>query len=40
MSNGMMEPAQSVRSMRPMVPAKSFEISKRYYIDLGFEPDR
>ena len=38
MSNGVMEPAQSVRSMRPMVPAKTFEISKRFYIDLGFEP--
>jgi hypothetical protein len=38
MSNGVMELAQTVRSMRPMVPAKSFEISKRFYIDLGFQP--
>src|SRR6266702_1487921 len=38
MSNGVMELVQTVRSMRPMVPAKSFEISKRFYIDLGFQP--
>lgn len=38
MSTGVMELAQTVRSMRPMVPAKSFEISKRFYIDLGFQP--
>jgi len=24
--------------MRPMVPAKDFEISKRFYIDLGSRP--
>jgi hypothetical protein len=24
--------------MRPMVPAKDYEISKRFYLDLGFEP--
>ena len=38
MSNGVMELAQTVRSMRPMVPAKNFEISKRFYMDLGFQP--
>lgn len=38
MSNGVMELAQTVRSMRPIVPAKVFEISKRFYIDLGFQP--
>ena len=38
MSTGVMELAQTVRSMRPMVRAKSFEISKRFYIDLGFQP--
>lgn len=38
MSNGVMELAQSVRSMRPIVPAKAFEISKRFYVDLGFQP--
>jgi hypothetical protein len=36
MSTGV-ELAQTVRSMRSMVPAKSFEISKRFYIDLGFQ---
>jgi len=24
--------------MRPVVPAKDIDISKRFYIDLGFEP--
>lgn len=38
MSNGVMDLAQTVRSMRPMVPAKAFEISKRFYLDLGFQP--
>lgn len=38
MSNGVMELAQTVRSMRPIVPAKVFEISRRFYIDLGFQP--
>jgi hypothetical protein len=26
-------------AMRPMVPAEDFEISKRFYIELGFEPN-
>lgn len=30
--------ASTVRAMRPMVPAREFEISKRFYIELGFEP--
>ena len=38
MSNDVMALAQSVRSMRPMVPAKTLEISKRFYVDLGFKP--
>jgi len=38
MSNGVMELAQTVRSIRPMVPAKAFETSKRFYTDLGFQP--
>jgi hypothetical protein len=38
MSNGVMDLAQTVRSMRPMVPVKAFEISKRFYMDLGFQP--
>jgi hypothetical protein len=28
----------TVRAMRPMLPAKDFEISKRFYIELGFQP--
>ena len=38
MSNGVMDLAQTVRSMRPIVPAKAFEISTRFYVDLGFQP--
>ena len=38
MSNDPMKLAQTVRSMRPVVPAKVFEISKRFYVDLGFQP--
>jgi catechol 2,3-dioxygenase-like lactoylglutathione lyase family enzyme len=30
--------AATVMAMRPMVPAKDFEISRRFYIDLGFRP--
>jgi hypothetical protein len=30
--------AQTVTAMRPMVPAKDFEISKRFYVELGFHP--
>jgi hypothetical protein len=30
--------AQTVTAMRPMVPAKDFEISQRFYIELGFAP--
>jgi hypothetical protein len=30
--------ADTVRAMRPMVPAKDFEISKRFYAELGFRP--
>ena len=37
MSNDQIELAKTVRSMRPIVPAKVFEISNRFYIDLGFE---
>lgn len=28
--------ARTVRSMRPIVPAKDFRISKRFYEELGF----
>jgi hypothetical protein len=30
--------AQTVTAMRPMVPAKDFEVSKRFYVELGFHP--
>jgi DNA-binding CsgD family transcriptional regulator len=30
--------AQTVTAMRPMVPAKDFEMSKRFYLELGFHP--
>lgn len=30
--------SRTVTAMRPMVPAKDFEISKRFYIELGFQP--
>lgn len=30
--------AHTVMAMRPMVPAKDFEISRRFYLDLGFAP--
>lgn len=30
--------AKTARAMLPMVPAKDFEISKRFYLDLGFQP--
>ena len=28
----------TVKAMRPMLPAKNFEISKQFYIELGFRP--
>jgi hypothetical protein len=28
----------TVSAMRPMVPAKDFDTSKQFYIDLGFQP--
>jgi len=30
--------SRTVSAMRPMVPANDFEISKRFYIELGFQP--
>ena len=38
MSNDPMKLAETVRSMRPVVPARVFEISRRFYVDLGFQP--
>jgi hypothetical protein len=31
------EPVPSIRALRPFVPAKDFETSKRFYADLGFQ---
>ena len=30
--------SRTVSAMRPVVPAKDFEFSKRFYIELGFQP--
>lgn len=30
--------SRTVSAMRPMVPAKDFGTSKRFYIELGFQP--
>jgi hypothetical protein len=38
MSNEASNLAHTVTAMRPMVPAKDFEISKRFYVELGFQP--
>ena len=29
--------AHTIKAMRPMLPAKDFEISARFYRDLGFQ---
>lgn len=31
--------AHTVKAMRPMVPARDFETSKRFYEELGFRPE-
>ncbi len=30
--------AHTVQAMRPVVPAKHFEASRQFYVDLGFQP--
>jgi hypothetical protein len=30
--------APTVKATRPMLPAKDFETSRRFYLELGFEP--
>jgi hypothetical protein len=30
--------SRTVTAMRPMLPAKDFDVSKRFYIELGFQP--
>ena len=32
------ELVQTVQAMRPMVPARNFETSRRFYKELGFRP--
>ncbi len=36
MSSAVSGLAQTVKAMRPMVPAENFEISKKFYADFGF----
>jgi hypothetical protein len=31
---------KTAMAMRPVVPARNFDISKRFYAELGFEPRR
>ena len=40
MSNAANNLGDTVKAMRPMVPAKDYETSKRFYLDLGFRPRR
>jgi len=37
MSNQATDLATTVKLMRPVLPAKNFDISKRFYADLGFQ---
>ena len=36
MSRAVSDLAGTVKTLRPFVPAKDFEISKRFYADIGF----
>jgi hypothetical protein len=38
MSSELQDLGATVEAMRPMVPAKDFATSSRFYIDLGFQP--
>jgi Glyoxalase/Bleomycin resistance protein/Dioxygenase superfamily len=38
MSNAASNLGDIVKAMRPVVPAKDYETSKRFYLDLGFRP--
>ena len=40
MSNAAGNFGDTVKAMRPMVPAKDYETSKRFYLDLGFRPQQ
>jgi hypothetical protein len=39
-SNAANSLGDTVKAVRPMVPAKDYETSKRFYLDLGFRPRR
>jgi hypothetical protein len=30
--------SRTISAMRPMVPARDFDVSRRFYIELGFQP--
>jgi hypothetical protein len=30
--------AETIKAMRPMVPARDFHTSQRFYVDIGFRP--
>jgi len=38
MSNHVSDPGRIVGAVRPVLPAKAFEVSRRFYIELGFHP--
>jgi hypothetical protein len=38
MSSEASDLAHTVKAMRPIVPAKDFEVSRRFYLDIGFQP--
>src|SRR5262249_52337666 len=38
MSNHASDLGRIVRAVRPVLPAKVFEVSRRFYIELGFHP--
>jgi hypothetical protein len=37
MPNEASDLAQTVKAVRPTIPAKNFELSKRFYVELGFQ---
>jgi catechol 2,3-dioxygenase-like lactoylglutathione lyase family enzyme len=38
MSDRRIELAETIKAMRPMVPARDFKTRKQFYRDLGFQP--
>ena len=38
MPNHVSDLGRSIRAMRPVVPAKTFDVSRRFYTELGFRP--